>query len=29
VKVYINTSSGETGNIDMVLPLESFVQEGN
>ena len=29
VKVYINTSSGETGNIDMVLPLDSFVQEGN
>ena len=29
VKLYINTSSGDSGSIDMVLPLESFVQEGN
>ena len=29
VKVYINTSGGEGGDVQMILPLESFAQGGN
>ena len=29
VKLYINTTSGQAGAIDMILPLESFVQEAD